>query len=96
MTDPVTGVLAPRVLIIPRPPKHRLRSPFAHWVKRELRYRVDSSIRADGALLQYCNGPAVRATIAEYIKGRRNHHFLLWKLIVLSSWLQPRPNGVSQ
>ena len=39
------------------------------------------------------NGPAVERLIAEHAVGRRDHSFLLWRLIVLNYWLAAFADG---
>jgi asparagine synthase (glutamine-hydrolysing) len=71
-------------------PKRGFGVPLATWMTREMRYRLDAVTDPQGALAEYIDTAAARALREEHISGRRDHHAMMWKLIVLDSWLRRR------
>jgi asparagine synthase (glutamine-hydrolysing) len=67
--------------------KHGFAVPLAQWFRGPLRHRIQALRNPGAALEPYLNGPAVERLIAEHLIGRRDHSFLLWRLIVLNYWL---------
>ncbi len=62
--------------------------PLRHWLRRELRHRVDRLLTPGASLHEWVEPTAVRRIVAEHQAGRRDHSPLLWKLIVLQLWLE--------
>ena len=74
-------------------PKRGFAVPLAQWFRGPLRHRVHALRSPSAALEQYLNGPAVERLITEHLSGRRDHSFLLWRLIVLDYWLAAFADG---
>jgi len=74
-------------------PKRGFAVPLAQWFRGPLRHRIQALRSPSAALEQYLNGPAVERLIAEHSIGRRDHSFLLWRLIVLNYWLAAFADG---
>jgi len=74
-------------------PKRGFAVPLAQWFRGPLRHRIHALRSPSAALEQYLNGAAVERLIAEHSSGRRDHSFLLWRLIVLSYWLAAFADG---
>jgi len=74
-------------------PKRGFAVPLAQWFRGPLRHRIQALRSPSAALEQYLNGPAVERLIAEHSIGRRDHSFLLWRLIALNYWLAAFADG---
>jgi asparagine synthase (glutamine-hydrolysing) len=72
-------------------PKRGFGVPLEQWLRNELRYRVDALATGTSQLAVYVDMQSLRKMIAEHYAGRRDHHALLWKLLVLDHWLARRP-----
>ncbi len=78
-------VLARRKLGFPTPIAAMLRRELSGFVRETL-----LSARAVGR--GYFERPAIERLIAEHQNGARDHHRLLWKLIVLEHWHREFPD----
>jgi asparagine synthase (glutamine-hydrolysing) len=74
-------------------PKRGFAVPLAQWFRGPLRHRIHALRSPSATLEQYLNGPAVERLIAEHSSGRRDHSFMLWRLIVLNYWLAAFADG---
>jgi asparagine synthase (glutamine-hydrolysing) len=74
-------------------PKRGFAVPLAQWFRGPLRHRIHALRSPSAALEQYLNAPAVERLIAEHLNGRRDHSFLLWRLIALNYWLAAFADG---
>jgi asparagine synthase (glutamine-hydrolysing) len=68
-------------------PKQGFAVPFAKWFRRELRHRVERLCRETADIGEYVVPEAVRRIAAEHFAGRRDHSWLLWRLMALDGWL---------
>lgn len=68
-------------------PKRGFELPLATWFRGPLRYRIEALRSLPDRLRPFVDGPAVRRMISEHSIGRRDHSWMLWRLIVLDSWL---------
>jgi asparagine synthase (glutamine-hydrolysing) len=64
-------------------------TPLAHMFKGELRGYVEEVLGSDRFLDRgYFRPEAVRGLMAEHAAGERDHHRVLWQLLVLEEWHQ--------
>ncbi len=61
--------------------------PLARWFRNELRHRLDRLTERGAASQEYVDVEAVRRVIGEHLVGRRDHSYLLWRLVALELWL---------
>ncbi len=62
-------------------------TPLAHMFKGELRGYVEEVLGSDRFLDRgYFRPEAVRNLVAEHAAGERDHHRVLWQLLVLEEW----------
>jgi asparagine synthase (glutamine-hydrolysing) len=74
-------------------PKRGFAVPLAQWFRGSLRHRIEGLRNPSVALEQYLDMRAVERLIVEHSIGRRDHSFLLWRLIVLNYWLAAFADG---
>src|SRR3954468_18397638 len=74
-------------------PKQGFAIPLDRWFRRELRYRVDALQRSDSPIYEYVSPAAVDRVAGEHARGRRDHGYLLWRLLVLHLWLGSLSRG---
>ncbi len=68
-------------------PKQGFEIPLGRWFRGPLRHRIEALRDPSQELRQYVNVDATRRVVFEHMIGRRDHSGLLWRLIVLDSWL---------
>ncbi len=81
----VQGMVPDAVL---RKPKQGFGVPMARWFKGPLRHRLEGLRRPDNPIYRYCEPGAVGRLLREHAGGRRDHSYALWRLLVLSLWMQ--------
>jgi asparagine synthase (glutamine-hydrolysing) len=64
--------------------------PLVSWFRSELRHHVERLATPRQPLAEYVDERAVARVVREHLSGRRNHAAMLWKLIVLATWLERR------
>ena len=74
-------------------PKRGFAVPLAQWFRGSLRHRIEALRSPPDAIEQFVNVPAVERVVTEHWIGRRDHSFLLWRLIVLNYWLAAFADG---
>jgi asparagine synthase (glutamine-hydrolysing) len=74
-------------------PKLGFAVPLAQWFRGSLRHRIEALRSPPAAIEQYLDLPAVERLVTEHWIGRRDHSFLLWRLIVLNYWLAAFADG---
>jgi asparagine synthase (glutamine-hydrolysing) len=62
--------------------------PLKPWLRGPLRHRIERLIEPGAALHEWVEPRAVGRVIREHQSGRRDHSAMLWKLIVLTLWLE--------
>lgn len=65
--------------------------PLVKWFRKDLRHRVDALMRADAPIYDFVDRGGVERLMAEHMRERRDHHAMLWRLLVLDLFL----SGVS-
>ena len=83
-----------RRAVADRVPKAALRKskqgfgvPLRPWLRTVLRHHIRDLAQA-AALQDFVDGRAVERLVREHVRGRRDHSAVLWKLMVLRSWLE--------
>jgi asparagine synthase (glutamine-hydrolysing) len=74
-------------------PKRGFAVPLAQWFRGPLQHRIEALRNPPAAIRQFIDVPAVQRLVTEHWIGRRDHSFLLWRLIVLSDWLAAFTDG---
>jgi asparagine synthase (glutamine-hydrolysing) len=78
------GVLPDAILDAP---KTGFNVPYARWLKEGLRPYMESVLLDPGTLASgFYDPPALRASLSEFLDGRRDSGFLFWKLLNLQIW----------
>jgi asparagine synthase (glutamine-hydrolysing) len=72
-------------------PKKGFSVPLPHWFRGELKDFLQDHLLARDFLDRGFVAPkSVRYLIEEHMRGRRNNHHWLWRLLVLALWLRQR------
>jgi asparagine synthase (glutamine-hydrolysing) len=74
-------------------PKRGFGVPLAAWMRRELRHRLDTLLRADRGVYEHVDRDSVARLVSEHTSGRRDHSGILWRLLVLDLWLAAFSRG---
>ena len=74
-------------------PKQGFAIPVAHWLRNELSPLVALLLEPDAPSREYLYSPTVERLVGEHQRGRRDHSYVLWRLIMLELWL--RRSGTS-
>jgi asparagine synthase (glutamine-hydrolysing) len=74
-------------------PKRGFGVPLADWLRRDLRHRLDTLLRADRAVYEHADRASVSRLVNEHLSGRRDHSHFLWRLLVLDLWLAAFARG---
>jgi asparagine synthase (glutamine-hydrolysing) len=69
-------------------PKQGFGIPLGRWFRGPLRHRLESLQVVSPSLQPFVDGGAVRRLVREHLLGRRDHHVMLWRLMVLERWLR--------
>ena len=86
----VTGLVPDSVFA---QPKRGFGVPLAQWLRRELRHRLETLLRADRAVYEHVDRASVARLVNEHLAGRRDHSHFLWRLLVLDLWLAAFARG---
>ena len=74
-------------------PKKGFAIPLGRWFRGPLRHRIESLRNPSADLREYIDTRATRRLVFEHVIRRRDHSALLWRLIVLDSWLAALRQG---
>jgi asparagine synthase (glutamine-hydrolysing) len=74
-------------------PKQGFALPIATWFRRELSHRVDHLLVPNARVHEFTDVRAVRRLAVEHRVGRRDHSWLLWRVMVLDLWLDCLAEG---
>jgi asparagine synthase (glutamine-hydrolysing) len=74
-------------------PKKGFSLPVSRWFHTTLRHRVEKLLEPGEQLREYLDVAAVRRIVREHLGGRRDHGGTLWRLVVLSVWLDLLDSG---
>ncbi|HZF66985.1 MAG TPA: asparagine synthase (glutamine-hydrolyzing) [Gemmatirosa sp.] len=86
----VEGLVPPSVL---EKPKQGFGVPLEHWMRNELRHRVEAVLRPDSPIGRFVDARAVARLAAEHLRGHRDQSMALWSLLVLDVWLRGAERG---
>jgi asparagine synthase (glutamine-hydrolysing) len=68
-------------------PKQGFGIPLEQWINRQLRDQIHETLREDRTRQRgYVNSDYVDLILDEHHKGRRDHSFSLWALLILELW----------
>jgi asparagine synthase (glutamine-hydrolysing) len=84
----IEGLVPPIVLT---KPKQGFGVPLERWFAGPLRHRIDGLLRPASPISEYVDREAVVRLHTEHLQGRRDHHMMLWRLLVLDLWLSGGP-----
>ncbi|NNF28329.1 MAG: asparagine synthase (glutamine-hydrolyzing) [Gemmatimonadetes bacterium] len=68
-------------------PKQGFAIPLAPWFRGPLSARAEGLAAPSSCIARYVNVAAVGRCVREHRSGRRDHSALLWRLLVLETWL---------
>jgi asparagine synthase (glutamine-hydrolysing) len=68
-------------------PKQGFAVPLVHWFRGPLQHRVRAISGKDARIHQWVDAGAVSRMVSEHMTGRRDHQWILWRLVVLEGWL---------
>jgi asparagine synthase (glutamine-hydrolysing) len=71
-------------------PKQGFGVPIVHWLRGPLRHRLDLFRDQNSPIYRWCDPGATRRIVDEHQRGRRDHSYQLWRLLVLHLWLASR------
>lgn len=74
-------------------PKQGFELPLGRWFRGPLQHRIEALRNPSPDLLEYVDINAVRRLVFEHSVGRRDHSFMLWRIIVLEGWLAALKDG---
>ncbi len=68
-------------------PKHGFGVPLRDWFRGVLAWRCQALLDPSAAIYEFVDPGAVARVIAEHEAKRRDHSYLIWRLLVLELWL---------
>jgi asparagine synthase (glutamine-hydrolysing) len=68
-------------------PKRGFAVPIKHWMRNELRHRLDTLVEPSRLVYEFVDRPSVERLVKEHMTGRRDHSYFLWRILVLDLWL---------
>jgi asparagine synthase (glutamine-hydrolysing) len=68
-------------------PKQGFGVPLRHWFRRDLHARISELLRPSASMYEYVEPEAVARVFREHRSGRRDHSAMIWKLLVLQTWM---------
>jgi asparagine synthase (glutamine-hydrolysing) len=74
-------------------PKRGFAIPLARWLRGELSHRLDTLAQPGRAVYEYVDHRSVLRLIREHLIGRRDHSWMLWRILMLDLWLQALARG---
>lgn len=74
-------------------PKQGFGVPLGSWFRRELSHRLDHLLSPASRVFEYFDPRRVRALVTEHRARRRDHSFILWRILVLDLWLVALSRG---
>ena len=87
----IVGIVPPSVL---ERSKQGFAVPLKQWFAGALRHRVDDFLRADSGIYEFVEPLAARRLVNEHRFGRRDHSYVMWRLMALDLWLRGLGRGV--
>ncbi len=75
-------------------PKQGFAVPLPEWFRGDLRHRTIALLRTDSPIYEFVEPRAVARLVSEHQARRRDHSWLLWRLLVLDLWVSALRTGV--
>ena len=75
-------------------PKQGFAVPLPEWLRGDLRHRAMALLRPDSPIYEFVEPRAVARLVAEHQARRRDHSWLMWRLLVLDLWITALKKGV--
>jgi asparagine synthase (glutamine-hydrolysing) len=69
-------------------PKKGFSVPLDRWLREDLSYRTEMLLRPDNPAGEFLDPSAVGRVLREHRVGRRDHSALIWRMLVLSLWME--------
>lgn len=67
--------------------------PLGAWFKGPLRHRIENLPSSTLALGEFLDANALRRFVREHLSGRRDHSWILWRVMALNAWLESFRSG---
>jgi asparagine synthase (glutamine-hydrolysing) len=74
-------------------PKRGFAVPLGSWFRSDLAHRLDTLAKPDRAVYAYVDHDSVLRLIREHRVRRRDHGYMLWRILVLDLWLEALTRG---
>lgn len=74
-------------------PKQGFAIPLDRWFRGPLRHRLESLRSASRPAYEFVSPAAVQRLVDEHLRGRRDHSYALWRILVLDLWLSHLARG---
>jgi asparagine synthase (glutamine-hydrolysing) len=74
-------------------PKRGFEVPLGQWFRGPLRHRIEQLTATTQDVADFLDPAAVARLVREHIVGRRDHSYVLWRIIALHAWLQSYSRG---
>jgi asparagine synthase (glutamine-hydrolysing) len=75
-------------------PKQGFAVPLPEWFRSDLRHRTEALLRPDSPIYEFVQPHGVARLVSEHQSRRRDHSWLLWRLLVLDLWVSALRSGV--
>lgn len=85
--EAIRDLVPPAVL---QKPKQGFGVPLNLWLRGPLRHRLELLGGQSSPIYQWCDPVATHRIMEEHLRGRRDHSYQLWRLLVLDLWLVAR------
>ncbi|HEX6643197.1 MAG TPA: asparagine synthase (glutamine-hydrolyzing), partial [Gemmatimonadales bacterium] len=75
-------------------PKQGFAVPLPEWFRGDLRHRTEALLRPDSPIYAFVAPRAVARLVAEHQARRRDHSWIIWRLLVLDVWVSALRTGI--
>ncbi len=86
----ITGIVPDIVL---SKPKQGFAVPLPEWLRGDLRHRAVALLRPDSPIYEFVEPRGVARLVSEHQSRRRDHSWLMWRLLVLDLWISALRTG---
>lgn len=69
-------------------PKRGFEIPLGAWFKGPLRHRIEALPTSAQSLDEFVDRGALQRFVREHLSGRRDHSWILWRVMALQAWLE--------